>query len=164
MPSLFDDTPFRLEYQVQDLVNGIRQIRNGFVAHSMENWVFWFCFISGLLLVIGFALWICYQSKKNVVKKTWNDPGQLFWDLLNQLPLPDSDKKLLQEMTVEARLAHPASALLSPHTLDWTRNLWIQEKGNSAIPPQKLRRISEISVLLFDHYPPQPQPNSAYSV
>ncbi|OPZ97257.1 MAG: hypothetical protein BWY71_01674 [Planctomycetes bacterium ADurb.Bin412] len=164
MPWLFEENLFRMDYQVQDLVNGIRQIRNGFVAHSMENWVFWFCFISGLLLVIGLALWIGYQSKKNGVKKTWNDPDLLFWSLLNQLQLPDSDKKLLHEMTAEARLAHPASALLSPHTLDWARNLWIQEKGNSAIPLQKLRRISEISVLLFDHYPPQLQSNSAYSV
>jgi hypothetical protein len=154
MPSLSDWTSsFHLEYQVQDLANKVQQFRNGFVSHSSDNGLFWVCLISSLLLVIGFACWIRYKSEKTVVEEVLNDPDLLFWNLLNQVQMPESDKKLLHEMATGARLAHPASALLSPQSLGWACNLWVQEKGGSAIPPEKLRRISEISVLLYDHYP-----------
>jgi len=149
---------------IQDMSGKVREFRNGFVPSSSDHTLFWACTIVFGVFLFCLSLYSHYKKDKVVIDRVVNNPDQLFWNLLNQIQLPESDKKLLHQMTTEARLIHPASALLSPKTLDWARNLWIQEKGKSAIPPEKLRRINEISVLLYDQYPSQPNPDLLQSI
>jgi hypothetical protein len=147
------DWDYRFVPWVQNSLNGIEKIRLGFSSYSSSNRLFWICFFVSLLLPVGLAFWTQKKSKTASVKGPVNDPEKLFWQLLNQVVLSESDKKLLHEMTREARLTHPATALLSPQNLDWARNLWIKEKGQGAIPREKLDRINAICVQLYDHYP-----------
>ena len=107
--------------------------------------------MAGVIGVQAFLSWR-KQRRKRVPDKL-NDPEKLFVGLLNQLELSEADKRLLREMADGARLRHPASCLLSPAMLDWSRRLWRQEVGGEKVTQDKFSRIDEISVALYDHKP-----------
>ena len=114
--------------------------------------------VLGVILVlaglIGGQAWLSWKKQRRIrVPEKLNDPDKLFVGLLNQLELSEADKQLLREMAGGARLRHPASCLLSPAMLDWTRRLWRQEMGSDKATAEKFSRIDEISVALYDHKP-----------
>ena len=76
----------------------------------------------------------------------------MFKSLLGQLDLSAEQKYVLNKMALEARLRHPSQMLLSPFLINWSRDLWVKEKGYQAIGQEKLRMIDEISDTLYDYH------------
>ncbi|MBN2377981.1 MAG: hypothetical protein JXD22_16405 [Sedimentisphaerales bacterium] len=107
--------------------------------------------MAGLIGVQACLSW--KRQRRSRVPEKMNDPEKLFIGLLDQLELSEADKQLLREMTDGARLRHPASCLLSPAMLDWSRQLWREEVGSGKVTQDKFSRIDEISVALYDHKP-----------
>ena len=107
--------------------------------------------LAGVIGVQAFLSW--KRQRRRRVPEKMNDPEKLFVGLLNQLELSEADKQVLREMADGARLRHPASCLLSPAMLDWSRRLWREERGSGKVTAEKCSRIDEISVALYDHKP-----------
>ena len=70
------------------------------------------------------------------------------------MKLGETDKKLLREMAEGSRLRHPATSLLSPKMLDWSRQVWRDEMGTRKVNDLKYKRIDHICVQLFDQVTP----------
>ena len=129
------------------------------VSESMKNsgsyGAVTICLLTGLLLMVGICLLLSWRkNRKDQADREVNDPDKLFASLLGQLQLPESDKALIREMAAKTRLRHPAVCLLSPGLLNWTSSLWQTEKYPKIVNVQKLARLEEISVILYDHVTP----------
>ena len=131
----------------------LRDVRNTFDVDTSvsEWWIVIAALLFAALLIMGF-----FHSRlavRSATEQDDGDPQELFRTLLGRLELAETDKQLLREMALGARLAHPAAFLLSPAMLDRARQLWIQEKGTTALGTTRLSRIDDISVQLYDHVP-----------
>jgi hypothetical protein len=130
----------------------LQSVRNSF-AHNTGNtqWLLPALLMIGTVLLI-LALWHKFKDSTPRPLPVAHDPDALFSQLLEHVDLNMNDKQLLKEMTAGARLAHPAACLFSPGLLDWARQIWIQEKGLSALSADRLARIDAIAVQLYDHF------------
>lgn len=144
--------PMRQDVQVP---YSVRAVRDSF-GNLNENGLWVFALLGAVILVvIGWSVWRWWKSPKGQSTKQIDDPEKLFRELLKQLELCQSDKKLLVEMARGARLREPAFCMLSPGTLDWTRMLWREEKGDISVTQEKFDRIDAIAVQLYDHHSSQ---------
>ena len=141
--------PARLGVQMPYSVRGVRDSFNDLT--SVDLWVF-AALGAAILLVAGWTVWRWSKESAGQSSKTIDDSEKLFRELLEQLELDSSDKKLLAEMAHGARLSEPAFCVLSPGTLDWTRRLWRDEKGDAKVTQEKFDRIDAIAVKLYDHH------------
>ena len=107
-----------------------------------------------IITVTGANALIQRLGHKNKSVTVKGDPDRLFRSLLDHLELDLPDKELLMEIAKGARLRHPAAMLLSPGLLDWSRRLWIKETPDRTDSTEKIKRIQEISIKLYDHTPP----------
>ena len=89
--------------------------------------------------------------RREQVDRPINKPRRLFRELLGELELDAAEKRLLRRMTSGARLKHPAMAVLSPGLLEWTRRLWLAEKGERVVDGHTNQRVDGIAVKLFGH-------------
>ena len=108
-----------------------------------------------MALLAGLVVWLIMGAvlrlpRREQTGKSINKPQRLFRDLLEQLDLDASEKRLLQRMAAGARLKHPAMAVLSPGLLEWARKLWLVEKGNRAVNARMNQRLDRIAGKLFD--------------
>jgi len=106
-----------------------------------------------VLIVNALMRWRAAQAGRAREK---GEPGALFKSLLREVDLSEKDKQTLQEIAACARLRHPATMLLSPGLLEWSRRLCDQEV-EIGLPAEKWARIDEISHKLYD---PAPATNS----
>ena len=131
-----------------------QRFRDSWAQSTTEHQVLFWLMLAGFIGLIS-ALVIVHwvQQRKHRLKPIVEDPRLLFEDLLTQVELADEDKQILRQMVSQTRLRHPAVCLLSPGLLEWSRRLWLEEKGAS-IEPETLRRIDTISEHLYDHGAP----------
>jgi len=136
------------------LTEHLRQVQHSWANDSVANEIFLYLLATA---AVFFGLWLLSRwlklCKKQVVQIV-NDPDRLFENLLNTLELTETDKKLIREMAAGARLRHPSICLLSPALLEWTGHLWQNEKGPKTADAEKLTRLDEISIALYDHVTP----------
>lgn len=137
----------------KDIPVKMRQVRDSFWASSGDSHFLWILFGLTLFAVAVWALWHKIQKNRLRKKQTSNNPDRLFEQLLESTGLTTDEKKLLNEMTSGIRLKHPAMCLLSPGMLDWSRQLWLKEKGHRIVTAGKIAQIEEIAVKLYDHQP-----------
>ena len=136
-----------------ELPYSIRGVRDS-LAGSEGQWLFWVCLLVPVLALTVTAFLWWHGHRQDKVLGEINDPEVLFEDLLKRVDLVEEDKDILREMTRAARLRHPATCLLSPALLDWSRQVWLAEEKPGAVPAEKASRIDEISTKLFDHVTP----------
>ncbi|MCF7957738.1 MAG: hypothetical protein K9M57_04740 [Phycisphaerae bacterium] len=160
IPSLYNsETLTRIlrssgDFSVQkDIPTGMRLVRDSFWASSGDSHFLWVLFGLTLFVIAVFSLWHEVKKNQRRKKQTANNPDRLFEQLLESTGLTPDEKKLLNEMTSGIRLKHPAMCLLSPGMLDWSRQLWLKEKGRRIVTAGKIAQIDEIAVKLYDHRP-----------
>ena len=131
----------------------VRAVRDWWRASDQYGWL-----LLGGLMVLG--LLVAYivvryyrSSPRQQALPLTNNPDRLFDDLLAQLDLSPSERKLLRQIASGARLRHPSMCLLSPGLLDWARKLWLAEKGPGVVTESNSARIDAIAVRLYDHSP-----------
>lgn len=158
------DAPMNLpvaQQVMQDLAPYFKGIQNSFGQGFSGFYIV--ALVLALVLGLLWAINTLMKHKtdhKPVKKKPRNNSTLLFNHMLDQLDLTTSDRALLQQMARETRLRHPAVFLLSPDMLNWSRNIWLQEKGAEHIHMQKLEQIDRIGQKLF-HEPMRRQVSQA---
>ncbi len=132
---------------------GIKQFTDSFSKSSGD--MTYLCVLFGLIIFMIIVFTLCHEYKKLKDRKYMmgNDPDLLFTNLQEVAGLTVSEKKLINEMVSATRLKHPSMCLLSPGMLDWSRQLWLKEKGSRIVTAGKIAQIDEISVKLYDHQP-----------
>lgn len=126
------------------------RMRNSFPVFA-GNWLLWTCLAVFITLIVVPILWRLATGPSNRAARQLTDtPERLFNDLLNHLLLSDADRKILRAMASGARLRHPTMCLLSPHLLHWSAELWRTEQGPDVVTTEKLSRIDQISIQLYD--------------
>lgn len=139
---------------ISEIPESMVSASKSFTKRGVLHWQFFLVLIACVLVAIGFKLWFRYQQNKKKIRKKQGDPDRLFSDALDRVDLSSADRMLLREMVEGARLCHPTMCLLSPGLLDWSRQLWLEEKGGRIVTTQKFRRIDDISMFLHDHRTP----------
>ena len=132
---------------------GIREFRDAFSTSSLDFRYVGIFLGAILFIILVFTIWRevkKFQERKNQIT---NNPDLLFKQLLNATGLTTNEQKLLNEMTSQTRLKHPAMCLLSPGMLNWSKQLWLKEKGRRIVTAGKIAQIKEISIKLYDHQP-----------
>ncbi len=108
----------------------LSSFRNAFTGSTKGNIIQWgvvlFMILGAVTLAVMTAKLWKYAHRQEQQDK---GPEELFEGLLGVLKLGETDKKLLREMAEGSRLRHPATSLLSPKTLDWSRQVWRDEMG-----------------------------------
>jgi len=130
----------------------LRAIQESFVGSPSPNWAWGLFIITISAVIIVTIAWYFGRTKPKAAKVEDNNPEKLFDEMLGVIHLSESDKRLLRQMASQGRLRHPAMCLLSPGMLEWTRQLWVQEKGSSYVTEAKTAQIREISVKLYGHH------------
>ena len=136
-----------------ELPYSIRGVRDS-LAGSEGQWIFWVCLLAPVLVLVVTAFLWWRKHRQDRFRGVIDDPEVLFEGLLARVELVEEDKDILREMTRAARLRHPATCLLSPALLDWSRRVWLTEEKPEAVPAEKASRIDEISTKLYDHVTP----------
>ena len=139
-------------YLLADRVpGGLREVRDWWRASGEAGWLGWVLAAAGAAVLVCVVLqyWRTRDWRKTRAVK--NDPDELFENLLGELELTASEKKLLREMAGGARLRHPSMCLLSPGVLAWARGLWAREQGPNVATAAKKAQIDAISIRLYDH-------------
>ena len=134
---------------------GLSRISGAFPRGPAALYVALALLILLILAVVG-MWWYNRKHRQSEAVKIVNDPDKLFTDLLAQIDLTEPDKQLLRRMTAAARLRHPATALLSPDLLEWTRQLWLKEQGPKTPTSAQTNQLKNIAVKIYDHPPTSP--------
>jgi hypothetical protein len=112
--------------------------------------------LQGALIVLAFfvvvALLIWYFSRREAIAAEGvqrGDPRRLFRDLLRRLSLSASQRRWLNRVAEDLRLAHPATLLLSPALFQHYTQTWRADQAadSSAEPPPDL--APRIHAILF---------------
>ena len=130
----------------------LRGVRDSFRTLYLSGWEAWLLTAAAVLLVVGIVLWNWRRRRRKAARQTNDNADTLFDELLGQVVLCASDKKIMREMAKGARLKYPAMCMLSPEMLDLSRRLWRQERGSRHVTREKYDRIDAIAVQLYDHY------------
>ena len=128
-------------------LRGVRDSFRTFYLSGLEAWLL----TAGVLLAVGIVLWNWRRCRRKAARQISDNADTLFDELLGQVVLCASDKKILREMAKDARLKYPAMCMLSPEMLDLSRQLWREEKGSRQVTREKYDRIDAIAVQLYDH-------------
>jgi hypothetical protein len=148
-----DDCGYRELIATTDTMSGrLRAIQESFVSSPPPGWTVWLFIITIAAVVFVPKAWSFIRGESKATQVEDNNPEKLFDEMLGVLHLSESDKRLLRQMADQGRLKHPAMCLLSPGMLEWTRELWVQEKGSSYVTEAKTAQIREISVKLYGHH------------
>ena len=146
------DIPIALP-NVQQALNDLSPYFKGIQNSFGESFAQLYSWILVLLSVIGIALVANaiykYKSSRHVESKSSHQGDDLFKSLLDHLNLTASDRTLLLQVAQDTRLLHPSAFLLSPDMLDWSRKIWIQEKGSGQVTSQQKTQIDTISDKIF---------------
>jgi hypothetical protein len=110
--------------------------------------------LAAIGLLAGLLIWRWIQMRRVTPRPAEDHPQRLFDDLLARLDLSDADHRLLQELVAGARLRHPVMCLLSPGLLEWSARVWRAEKGPQVASEEKMARLRQIAVQLYDHHAP----------
>ena len=130
----------------------VLRVRNSLRATGTGNWVFWVFGAIVLGSIILLTVWSRWRDRHEITPGIYDNPEQLFKSLLSKLELSALHKSVLNKMAADTRLRHPSEILLSPVLLNWSRDLWVKEKGYHAIGPEKLRVIEEISDAIYGYH------------
>jgi len=132
----------------------LRGVRDSFFRTPLylSGWEVWLLLAAAVLSVVGIVLWNWRRRCRKTAGQISDNADTLFDELLGQVTLCASDKKILREMAKGARLKYPVMCMLSPEMLDLSRRLWRQEKGPRQVTREKYDRIDAIAVQLYDHY------------
>ena len=96
------------------------------------------------------------RTQSAAVTETKENAETFFRHVLAKVALNRQEKKLLQTMAKGTRLRHPAMMLLGPDLLQWSQNVWLNERGPKVVTPDMKDRIKAISTKLFEEKPVKP--------
>jgi len=145
---------YRWLQSAASLPYSLRGVRDSFFRTPLylSGWEMWLLLAAAVLLVVGIVLWNWHRRRRKAASQTNDNADALFEELLGQVVLCPSDKKILREMAKGARLKYPVMCMLSPEMLDLSRRMWRQERGPRQVTREKYDRIDAIAVQLYDHY------------
>ena len=154
IPAMMDRVSgFRAGTLADQVPYSVRAVRDWWRASDQYGWLL-FAGLIVLGLLLAYIVVRNYRSspRRGALPVTDN-PDRLFDDLLAQLDLTTSERKLLRQIASGARLRHPSMCLLSPGLLDWARKPYLAEKGPGIVNESNAARIEDIAVRLYDHSP-----------
>jgi len=126
----------------------LRALREGWVQSAGSRpWLRWL--LGAVLLGLLLAVVTSYIRQWRQGTRKVQNPYQLFYELLAELELSESECKALRRMAREGRLKHPAMSLLSPKLFAWAKQVWISERGLSRIDKADLETIDRAAIKLF---------------
>ena len=138
---------------VQEALQDLAPYFKGIQTSFGDSYAQFYYLIPILIAMIG-LLWLVNTLVKHKplasTPTTSSDPGDdLFQSLLDQLDINTADRNLLQQIARDTRLRHPSVFLLSPDMLDWSKQIWVQEKGFEQVTDRQKKQIDQISYKLF---------------
>jgi len=135
-----------------EISNRVLRVRDSLRTTGISSWLFLSVLATAMGVLFLLAFWARWRSGQKIKLEIFDNPEQLFQSLLGQLDLSVEQKTVLNKMAADTRLRHPSQILLSPYLLNWSRNLWLKEKGRKAIGPKKLQTINDIADKLYDYH------------
>ena len=157
------DVPITLpnvQQVLSDLSPYFKDIQNSFGKSSIP---FYYGALV-LLAIMGIALAanaiFKYRTRRQTANLSRHHSDELFNTILDHLDLTTFDRTLLQQVARDTRLRHPSVFLLSPDMFDWSKKIWVQEKGSEQVTAQQKKQMDTISHKLFG---PSPTPGTAQS-
>lgn len=124
-------------------------LRHSFGQSTLEGPLLWVMLALPMLLILVALVWGYRQARREKPQRIENDPDSLFQDMLAQLDLSEEQHRLLRRLAKRSRLRHPAMCLLSPQLMQWSVDLWRQEKGLGAVSQSQVEQLRHIASRLF---------------
>jgi len=143
------------------LTKPLRQVQHSWTRPGPANEILFYLLIA---TIVVFALWLlvrAWRLSRQSPPGPRNDPERLFADLMAQLDLSASDRKILRQVVEKTRLKNPAVCLLSPDLLIRAARLSLQDEPEKPLPRQLgpvPKQLEKISVALYDHTVPASPP------
>lgn len=109
--------------------------------------------VVGFFAVVVILVWYFSRRETRAAEGVGRgDPGKLFRDLLERLPLSTSQRTSMILMAHDLKLAHPSVVLLSPNLFQQCADSWFAQRHPGADPAEvsaDLRLLAQIGAVLF---------------
>jgi len=139
-------------------------IHNEFVRRSQASEA-WTTLAVALLIVAAVILvaWAAWQLYMRHTERQQRNAHKLFRDALGYLGLAPADRRLLQRVVRELRLAEPTRMLLSPEAFDEVAERWLTRRVAASQAPATKARLAAIRRFLLPDPPRRPDDASPAS-
>jgi hypothetical protein len=138
-----------IQQALRDLSPYLTNIQHSFSNKTTPLYQWLLLVVAIIVIIIAINAIFKYRPSRKRVGPSPQGGEDMFNSMLAHLDLTAFDTALLRQVAQETRLRHPSVFLLSPDMFNWSKKIWIQEKGTQHVTGEKITQLEAISQKLF---------------